>query len=141
MKKLFLVLLGTVVVGGVTSFADATITEFKAEPGFNLVHLRWTVIAESNLKGYQIERGLDGVHFLVVDFVSTLPGVATPHSPKVYTYVDRSIFRTSGRTFYYRLGMVDASTGKITSYSQVVTVTAEISAVRHTWGSIKAMFR
>jgi hypothetical protein len=56
-----------------------------------------------------------------------------------YAYEDDSVFKTAGRTYYYRLKIVDQD-GRFT-YSPIITVSPTISSARQTWGSIKAMFR
>ncbi|MBC7187363.1 MAG: hypothetical protein H5U38_10050 [Calditrichaeota bacterium] len=118
-------------------FAGAVISRFEAEPGLNKVTLRWTTAAESNLKGFEIERGLDGKSFQAVAFVEA---AGNSSSPRDYAYEDRTVFKSSGNTYYYRLKLVNFD-GSFVYYDKVVSVSPQISSVRHTWGSIKAMFR
>ena len=143
MKRIIFILIVSIflLIGVVNLLADAVIIEFKTEPGFNKVYLSWKVIHESNAKGYEIQRSLNGVNFSPVDFVACSQGLASPENPKVYQYVDRSVYKPLRCTFYYRLGVVDLRSGKVVTFSQVVMVTPNVSGVRHTWGSIKAMFR
>ncbi|RKY80223.1 hypothetical protein DRQ15_04995 [candidate division KSB1 bacterium] len=143
MKKINFISVASVllVLIGVSLWADAVIIEFKSEPGFNKVYLSWKVIHESNIKGYQIQRSLNGVNFSPVDFVPRSREQASPENPKTYQYVDRSVYKPIGYTFYYRLGIVESQSSKVVAFSQIVMVTPNVSGVRHTWGSIKAMFR
>ncbi|MCR4437909.1 MAG: hypothetical protein QHJ34_02550 [bacterium] len=115
----------------------AVISRFEAEPGLNKVTLRWTTAAESNLKGFEIERGLDGKSFQAIVFVEA---AGNSSSPRDYAYEDRTVFKSTGNTYYYRLKLVDFD-GSFAYYDKVVSVSPQISSVRHTWGSIKAMFR
>ncbi len=117
--------------------AGAVISRFEAEPGLNKVTLRWTTSVESNLKGFEVERGFDGKSFQFVAFVEAAGNSTTPRD---YVYEDRTVFKSTGHVFYYRLKLVDFD-GSFVYYDKVVSVTPEISNVRHTWGSIKAMFR
>jgi len=117
-------------------FAGAVITEFKGEKGLNKVTLKWKSKAETNLKGYEIERSLDEVSWAQIGFVKVQEMTGAENS---YSYVDRSVFKSVTRTFSYRLKILD-NDGSF-SYSRTVTVTPQISSARFTWGSIKAMFR
>jgi hypothetical protein len=59
---------------------------------------------------------------------------------KSYSFTDNSIFKTTHTgTFYYRLIIVD-SQGNSTPHDVIVSIAGN-SGLRHTWGSIKAMFR
>ena len=121
-------------------FAEAVIKEFRVNPGINKVNLLWKVSIETNVSGYNIQRGfsqnsLDDIHFL-----NSRPGAIAPGSVKEYSYEDKSIFKNAGRIFYYRIQVLDLQKKVITS-SEIRQVSPQISGVRHTWGSIKAMFR
>lgn len=117
--------------------AGAIISDFRAESEVNQVILNWTARAEADIKNYEILRSTDGNNFEKV-------GIVTPFNngqeENKYKYFDRSVFKTAGRTYYYRLKIVD-SNGQATIYSETVSISPQISSVRHTWGSLKAMFR
>ncbi len=121
--------------------ADVVIVEFHAAAGYNRVELTWKVSQETSVSGYQVQRSTDGQNFLAIDFVKASSTPASPANPKSYQYVDRTIFKPTGRTFYYRLGIKDADSDEIISFSPTAIVSPQISGVHHTWGSIKAMFR
>ncbi|MGH7450994.1 MAG: hypothetical protein ACRENG_06600 [bacterium] len=118
-------------------FAGAVITGFKGEPGLNKVTLKWSSEGENNLKGFDIERGLTDQQFEKVGSVDAKGG---PNEKKEYVYEDNSVFKTTGRIYYYRLKIVDKD-GQTTTYSQIISIAPTISSARQTWGSIKAMFR
>jgi hypothetical protein len=118
-------------------FAGAVITGFKGEPGFNKVTLKWFAEGENNLKSFEIERGLSEQQFEKIGSVDAKGG---PNEKKEYAYEDNTVFKTTGRIYYYRLKIVDKD-GATTTYSQVISVVPTISNARQTWGSIKAMFR
>ncbi len=119
-------------------FAGAVITEFRADAGLNQVELKWVVSSESNLKGYNVYRSFDGVNFIKLNtnYISVKEG----SGEKTYRYIDRSVFKPDGRTFYYKIEFVNVDDSK-TEYEKIVETSPEISSARHTWGSIKAMFR
>jgi len=117
--------------------AGAVISEFRAEAGFNKVELKWVVSAETNLKGYNVYRSFDAVNFVKLSFV---PVKSESAGEKTYRYIDRSVFKPDGRTFYYKIEFVNTD-DTTAEYEKVVKTSPEISSARHTWGSIKAMFR
>lgn len=117
-------------------FAGALISEFKGENGINKVTLKWKARSEVNLKGYEVERSIDGTTFSKIGLVKPSESGSEAVS---YSYVDRTVFKGATRTFHYRLKIIDMN-GSF-SYSKIVTVTPSVSGVRFTWGSIKAMFR
>lgn len=121
-----------------SAFSGVVIKQFQAEPGLNRVELKWIVTKENNIKGYRILRSMNASDFDKVGFVEA-QGING--SERTYKFVDRTVFKsTDSRTFYYKLQFVnnDESTN---NYEKVISVTPQISSTRHTWGSIKAMFR
>ncbi|MDZ7270147.1 MAG: hypothetical protein ONB17_00890 [candidate division KSB1 bacterium] len=136
MRAAVVLALASIVLAGVL-FGGAVISRFEAEPGLNKVTLRWTTAVESNLKGFEVERGFDGKTF---QFVALVEAAGNSSAPRDYVYEDRTVFKSTGHVFYYRLKLVDFD-GSFVYYDKVVSVTPQISNVRHTWGSIKAMFR
>jgi len=118
-------------------FAGAVVTDFRGEAGFNRVELKWIVGAESNLKGYQILRSMDGLDFQTIAFVKAK---VNESGEKTYTYIDRTVFKPTGNVFHYKLRFVN-NDDSTSDFERVIVVSPQISAARHTWGSIKAMFR
>ncbi|MDZ7265823.1 MAG: hypothetical protein ONB48_00620 [candidate division KSB1 bacterium] len=116
--------------------AGSVVSEFRGEPARNKVTLKWTSEAEINLKGFEIERGLDDKTFERIAVVEA-KGSATTKTD--YVYEDNTVFKSSLRVYYYRLKIVDRD-GSFT-YSNTISVNPTISSARATWGSIKAMFR
>ena len=130
--NVFLLLLFTSLV-----FGGVVVNEFKGEPGLNRVTLKWIVTAESNIKGYEVLRSMDGANYQKLAFVDAKDDMA---GEKTYTFVDKTVFKPTGNTFYYKIKFVE-----LDNFSQeidrVVVVSPQISSARHTWGSIKATFR
>ena len=117
--------------------AGAVISDFRAEAGLNRVELKWVVTAESGIKGYRVLRCLDGAQFQKIGFV---PAVGVTGREQTYRYTDGSVFKLNGRIYYYKLEFVHED-GSTAEYEKVVTISPQISSTRHTWGSLKAMFR
>ncbi len=121
-------------------FAGAIISNFVAKKGTNQVELQWTASKEKNLKEYQLFRSHDNVNFECIECIEPQLN-KSGSSSHTYTFVDKTVFKSqTERTFYYKLKMVE-NDGTILEYDTHVQATPTISAVRHTWGSIKAMFR
>ena len=121
------------------ALASVVIVDFKAEPGHDKVTLKWRVRAERNVEAYEVQRSASReAAFTRVGRVKA-EGPFSVETVHEYTYVDKSVFKTTGQTYYYRLKIIE--TNGAFSFSSVVSVTPQISSARHTWGSIKAMFR
>lgn len=117
--------------------AGAIIKDFRAESEVNHVILYWTARAEVNIRSYEILRSSDGVDF---ERIGDVPPLSNDKQENTYQFHDRSVFKTSGRTYYYRLKIVDKD-NQSTVHSKTISISPQISSVRQTWGSIKAMFR
>jgi hypothetical protein len=127
---LFLLLLGFGVVG----FAAIELTDFRVFPVVDHCQLEWTTGIEDNFQMFVIERSADARSFFVVGQVTAKGSFSQ------YEYTDASpLDMDNHRIFYYRLKMVDRD-GTF-RYSEIREVSLTFSAVQHTWGSIKAMFR
>jgi hypothetical protein len=127
---LFVLVLAAVSV----SFAGTELVSFSVYPVVDHSRLEWTTGQETNLRTFIVERSSDGDNWAPVG------QVAARGSYSFYEFSDSSPL-DAGRDvmFYYRLKMVD-NNGYV-SYSDVREVSLTFSAVQHTWGSIKAMFR
>jgi len=133
-----LLLFAFIVFSSIILYAGAVIVDFRGEPGSNKVTLRWATMSEVNCKGFQIERSLNRTEYTKIGF---LKGAGTSSERKEYEYVDRTIFKTTtSRTFYYRIKIQNTDNSESTYY-QVVAITPAISGIKHTWGSLKALFR
>lgn len=118
------------------AWGGAVVSEFRGEPGRNKVTLKWTSEAEINLKGFEIERGLNKTEMEKIDF---LEAKGSTVGKTEYSYEDNSVFKSDGRVYFYRLKVMDKD-GQWT-HTTMIEVNPIISSARATWGSIKAMFR
>jgi hypothetical protein len=104
--------------------------------GTNIL-VQWETVAEMNIQSFTVERsaGTGG------NFVE-LKSLAPRGGNSLYEFVDQSAFKIDGPTasiYQYRIKVVDLD-GSVT-YSKTRTVSHNVSSVRRTWGSLKAMFR
>ena len=130
-------LLFAILLHSTVTFAGAVVSEFKAEPAMNQVLLKWVVTAEQSLKGYRILRSMDGTTYQKIGFVAAKGVVSSEQS---YTFIDKSVFKSSSRTYHYKIQFVNMD-GSVINYEKKVSVSPQISSARQTWGSLKAMFR
>lgn len=97
------------------------------------VLLEWKSSAEVNLKHFVIERKTPQNPYL------ELATVEPKGNNSFYSYLDEAAYKTAELVFIYQLKIVDNDGD--TSFSREVTVSHNVSGVKRTWGSIKAMFR
>ena len=112
-----------------------SLVEFTVTPGDGRITIRWETADETGLARYVLERSVDQGPFAAVASIAPRGGQQT------YQYIDTDIyaFDRTPRTFAYRLKFVH-NNGTAT-YSVIRETTIQISSIRRTWGSIKAMFR
>lgn len=130
--KIFFILLSSVF-----SFAFAgSILEgsMQAKSDGNNITLQWGTTDESNIKEYVVERraGTSG------DFID-LATIAIKGSNSFYEYIDQTAFKATSSIYQYRIKTVFKN-GSF-EVSKEITVSHNVSAVKRTWGSLKAMFR
>jgi hypothetical protein len=118
------------------AFASTRISEFYARRERNAVILEWTTEEESNLSKFEIERSTDRLRWFKIGEASAV-GESVRHNS--YSYKDYSIFKGSLSNIYYRLVLIDKA-GNPQTFDVIASVEGN-SGIRHTWGSIKAMFR
>jgi hypothetical protein len=131
-----LIIFSTLCLGGFLTtilLAGAVISKFEGKDAGNKVILQWVSVIESNLDYYEIERSFDQKNYSKL-------GKINGQGPGIYSFTDLTVFKATTHTFYYRLKLVD-NNGNHSYYGQVITIKPSISGIRHTWGSLKAMFR
>ena len=117
------------------------ICDFHGKRQNNTVILEWATEEETDLAKFMIQRTND-----INDAYSWLTiGEKTPLAESAggrreYNFTDNTIFKNQfSGTFYYRLMIVN-SQGQQSEHDVIVSISGT-SGIRHTWGSIKAMFR
>jgi len=96
--------------------------------------LRWMSEDESGVVRVEILRaaGANGLFFTVHE-------TAPKGNSQAYEYLDDSAFRVTGSVYRYQIKAVYRDGSSVASAP--ITVRHNVSSVRRTWGSIKAMFR
>lgn len=114
-------------------YAGAYIDYFQARSEGEDVRLEWKTGEEVNLQNFAIERKTPQSSFTEIAIVNP------KGSNSFYSYLDKNAYKSADLLFNYRLKIVDNN--NVVSYSSEVTVSHNVSGVKRTWGSIKAMFR
>ncbi len=129
---LTLVMLGAGLIW--TSFGQVVLQRFEARTQGNDVIVEWEAQVEQEVKMYVLERRTRyDVAFREIKRF-------TPQGPKkVYRYRDTHVYKNTSEQVYYRLRIIyrDGTLQLIDPIATDYTSTA----VRRTWGSIKAMFQ
>jgi hypothetical protein len=133
-SKAILLSLAILAILSAAAPAQNLINDFAAQAqGESSVLLTWTSGLETGLSNFRIERSLDGITYIVL---TTLQPLGNNSS---YNFEDHDIYKSSNRTYYYRiLGQMDDNTFVV---SPVQSVVLFFSGIQQTWGSIKALFR
>jgi hypothetical protein len=114
------------------------ITDFHGRRENNIVILEWSTIEESNIKQFNVERNTD-INTENWVLIGSIEAIGESSVQQSYTFRDMNIFKTNLSNFYYRLAIVDKNNQ--TTYHDVIVSISVNSGIKHTWGSIKAMFR
>ena len=97
------------------------LTTFAATAQQGNVIVDWSTASETNNRGFNIERSLDGRSFETVGFVK---GAGNSNTRLSYVFNDQSAFaKTAATVLYYRLKQVDMN-GKF-AYSQIAKVSID----------------
>ncbi|RMD50698.1 MAG: hypothetical protein D6830_02110 [Ignavibacteria bacterium] len=123
----FILLTATVALAG------AMISIFQARSEGEDIILEWQTTQENNVKEFVVQRRTPNGEFFDL---ATLPPKG---ENSFYSFRDESAFKTTEAFYIYRLKIVD-NDNSIT-YSAEVSVAHQVSSVKRTWGSIKALFR
>ncbi len=116
-----------------SAWAPSVITQFDAITGGDYVILNWTSGSEAGLSNFQVERSLDGLDFQAIATISPLG------SNTDYSYEDHDLYKTTTRTYFYRIKA--QMTNGSSNLSPVKSITLSFSGIQQTWGSIKSLFR
>ena len=134
MKTLVLIVMMAVVSSAFAVTLPIKSGTLQARSDGNNVTIQWGTTDESSVKEFGIERRpVSGSDFTLV------ATVAPKGSNSYYEFVDQTAFKTTGTVYQYRIRIVDTKLG--VSYSDPVSVSHNVSSVKRTWGSLKAMFR
>ncbi len=119
------------------------VLEFKAEipqDSSNEIHLKWVVTDEVGIQHYQLKRKMvQDQDFKSIEIIQTLAGGSS--QTKTYEYIDRNVFRTTANSepVIYKLHIHYTNGGSDLIGQAQINYSS--TAIRRTWGSIKAMFQ
>jgi hypothetical protein len=114
-------------------YAGAFLDYFHGHSEGDNVRLEWRTGEEINVQQFLLERKTPQSPFV------ELAKINPKGSNSFYYFLDEAAYKTEDLIFIYRLKIVDVDGA--TSHSSEVTVSHNVSGVKRTWGSIKAMFR
>jgi hypothetical protein len=86
--------------------------------------LSWTTATESNNKGFEIQRSIDGVNFTTLGFVSSKSDNGSSTEKLNYSYTDTNI---AGLGYYYRLNQSDFDGQK--NFSDIIRIDGEVPTI------------
>ena len=123
------------VMSSIVALAGAIIRDgsLEARSDGNDVTIQWGTTEESSVQEFAIERQASSE----TGFVE-IGSVAPLGSNSYYSFTDKTAFKTTTSVYQYRIRIVAADG---TKYSKVMVVSHNVSSVKRTWGSLKAMFR
>lgn len=107
---------------GEASTLPVTISGFKGEVLASANKLQWTTSTETNNKGFEVERSLDGRVFTSIAFVNTKADKGNSNTIISYSFDDLKPFAGIN---YYRLKQVDNDGKSTTSGTILLTRTSE----------------
>jgi hypothetical protein len=126
--KIFLILIFVSV-----AFAGAYLDYFQAKSQGDNVQVEWKTGDETNINHFSLQRKTPQTSFVEITTVQPKGSNST------YSFIDQSIYKTNDVIFIYQLKIVDNDMQ--TTYSLEKSASPNISGIKRTWGSIKAMFR
>lgn len=118
-----------------TIISGTLISSFIATSNGDTITLNWETSFEDNIKGFEILRGKDK------DNLAPIATVDAKGNNSQYSYVDQNAYKTSSSFYAYGLVLIDNFGNKSGVVMHTQVVHDNVSSVKRTWGSIKALFR
>lgn len=116
------------------ALASVVFSRFDARTEGNDIVVSWETSVETDIREYVLERRtIFDTQFL------EMARLEAHGSNSPYTYRDERVFKVQAEQVSYRLRMIDDN-GSFAGVTDPITVDYTPTAVRRTWGSIKAMF-
>ncbi len=137
MKTRILSLIATVFLAASSMVGHGTVQMnfFNVEEEGNTIVISWEVREEVDVREYELQRmtRLSNNRFVPVESIA-------PHGPnKPYVFRDDQVFKSSSDLVDYRLEVIYKDGVRELLARDQVNYTS--TAIRRTWGSIKAMFQ
>ena len=116
------------------ALAGVVFSRFDARTEGNDIIVSWEASVETDVREYVLERRtIFDTQFL------EMARLRARGPNTLYVYRDRRVFKVQAEQVSYRLRMIDDQ-GSLVAVTDPITVDYTPTAVRRTWGSIKAMF-
>lgn len=132
-KRFYQIAILLILVQFTALFAGAFIVYFHARSEGDNVVLTWQTGSEQNLSKFLIERKTVNGSF------TELSSILPKGNNNTYTFTDETAFKVTDAIYIYRIKIVDNDNSS--TFSSEVSVSHNVSSVKRTWGSIKALFR
>lgn len=125
------ILISTVVF----AVSNVNITRFEGYSDGENIILEWETSQEKNLEYFSVERKAANGNFVEIAKVE-------PEPDQFYEYVDENVYKSTSSIYIYNLKvkLIGESLQDASSIKQI-SVTHDVTGVKRTWGSIKALFR
>lgn len=105
----------------------------------NEIHLKWIVEESSGVMHYALKRKMVRDSDFVL--INTVQPSMSGSNPKEYSYIDKNVFRNNSSTEPVIYELYVSYTNGYQDFIGQAEVNYSSTAVRRTWGSIKAMFQ
>ena len=115
-------------------YAGAIIQSFEIESDNGNIILSWQSSTEQNVRQYEILRGPDK------DRLTLIASIPAKGDNSLYNYIDENAYKTSDSFYAYGLVIRD-NDGSKSEIMHTRILHENVSSVKRTWGSIKALFR
>ncbi len=115
--------------------ASANLLMFNAHSEGDNIILTWQTAEEDGTMEFVIQRRTLNGSFFDIDRVKA------KGDNSFYSYTDEDVFSKENGIYIYRLKIVNYNPNIPPTFSDEVTVSHNVSSVKRTWGSIKALFR
>jgi hypothetical protein len=126
------ILISLIILAFSAVYAGVILTSFDVKSQNGNVIISWQTSSESNVNYFAVERKSVKGNFVELAQIQ-------PQADHTYEYVDQSAYKTTDAVYVYHIKIVDNDGG--VSYSDERAVVHNVSSVKRTWGSIKALFR
>ena len=111
-----IILSAILLIGAINSYMSVSQQSLNGRLHDKRVDLSWKSFNEQNLKGFEIQRGTDGVNFITIGIVEAYDNTGD----STYHFADDRIMQTGATLMYYRLKVNDAD-GAF-SYSNILKI-------------------
>jgi len=119
--------------------ASAHISNFHASRHNDGILLEWNTESENNVDRFEIQRSMDKMNWRKIDSVPSHSGNSSRQRYYQYLDTNNDLLKAGTSSINYRLIIVDLN-GESAKYSVIASLTGS-SGIKHTWGSLKNMFR